>query len=131
MVTVQDMEQILKNTVEQMNSKDRFKKRVVKWVGSYLGKIIGFNFGEESYHLVFKNDGTTKMGYGEYPACETIILTDPQTWFNFLIKGFEYTKKAMEEGKIWIRGNFHELLALNSVCIPIMQKFAIKLTKAK
>lgn len=127
MVTVNDMEEVLKNTVEEMNSKDRFKKRVVKWVNNYEGKIIGFNFGEKSYHLIFKKDGTTKLGYGEYPASETIILTDPQTWFNFLMKGFEYTKTAMTEGKIWIRGNFHELIALNSVCVPIMQKFASKL----
>ncbi|MHA1651110.1 MAG: hypothetical protein ACTSYB_13015 [Candidatus Helarchaeota archaeon] len=127
MVTIQDMENMFKDVVEQMNSKERFKKRVRKWIGTYYGKIIGWNFGEKSFHLIFMKDGTTKLGYGEYPASETIILTDPETWFNFLLKGFEYTKKAMAEGKIWIRGNFHELIALNNVCIPIMQKFAMKL----
>lgn len=129
MVTIQDMEDMLKDTVEKMNSKDRFKKRVLKWVGNYYGKIIGFTFGEKNFHLVFMRDGTTKMGYGEYPACDTIIMTDPETWYNFLVKGFEYTRTAMEEGRIWIRGNFHELIALNNVCVPIMQKFVMKLNK--
>ena len=128
MVTIQDMEDMLNDTVEKINGKERFQKRVRKWIGNYDGKIIGFNFGEKSYHLIFKRDGTVKFGKGEYPASETIILTDPETWYNFLMKGFEYTKTAMTEGKIWIRGNFHELLALNGVCVPIMQKFVSKLT---
>ncbi|MHA1265974.1 MAG: hypothetical protein ACTSRS_12150 [Candidatus Helarchaeota archaeon] len=130
MVTIQDMEDMFKDLVEKINGKERFQKRVKKWVDDYYGKIIGWNFGEQSFHLIFKKDGTVKLGRGEYPASETIILTDPDTWFNFLLKGFEYTKTAMTEGKIWIRGNFHELIALNSVCVPIMQKFAAKLKSA-
>lgn len=117
MATAKDAGQMLKELADVLNSKNRTRKKIAKWISeSYYGKVISWNFGDQSYHLVFMKDGSVKWKEGEYPASETILMTDPDTWFGICTMTADM-KNVMRDKKLKLRGNFHEFFALYSICV--------------
>ncbi|MHA1378102.1 MAG: hypothetical protein ACTSRG_06945 [Candidatus Helarchaeota archaeon] len=125
MVNDDDMGNMLKDLTEMINSKDRTKRKIKEWVGTYYGKIISWNFGKKSFHIVFMKDGSVKFGEGEYPASETVVLTNPETWVGVCSLKTDF-RKASEENKLWLRGNFHEMIKFQEICGKFILKLAQK-----
>ncbi|MHA1767993.1 MAG: SCP2 sterol-binding domain-containing protein [Promethearchaeota archaeon] len=128
MVTIEEVGQMLQDLADKLNQKKRARKKIVDWIGyNYYGKIIGWNLGKKSYHLVFMKDGSVKFKEGEYPACDTIFMTDPDTWIGICTLKVN-PKNAMMKNKLWLRGNFHELFIFMDICgkymISLGQKYA-------
>ena len=128
MVTSEDAGKMLEELASKLNEKKVAKKKILKWIGyNYYGKIIGWNFGDKSFHLVFMKDGSVKFKAGEYPASETIFLTDPETWIGICTLKVN-PRDAFTDNKLWLRGNFHELMKFQDIAgkymLSIGQKYA-------
>ncbi len=63
------LKSLLTAKAKAINSSERLKQDVGRWLRGYDGKIVGFETPEGAYHIVFTAAKVT-VREGDYPSCE-------------------------------------------------------------
>lgn len=89
------------------------QKFVQSWCATYDGKVVDFDLGEESYHLVFRADGRILLKNNLSTSFDLRLITSSQCLAE-LLRGSKALKNALNAGELKTWGNFHEARQMES-----------------
>jgi hypothetical protein len=95
------------NRLTRLSDQSDIRDFVKMWCSTYDGKIIDFDLGEETFHLVFRADGSIVLEDGLSTSFDLRLITTPQLLIEIL-KGSRSMKEVLKTGELKTWGNFHE-----------------------
>ena len=105
-----NLERLLKTIETRIRDDNSHKANIKKWIGTYLGKIIAFQVGDDSLYFVFKNDGNFEIRMGGYPSCDVFIKGSYEDIENTLQRKLD-PRGLINESKMLFYGNYNELIS--------------------
>ena len=105
---MENIKKLLESKVTAMNQDPEKRKKIVRWIDGYRGKVISFKTEDEAYHLVFEKDKVT-LRDGNYSSCE-FSYRGPRSVLAKVIQGEVSAGKAGMSGAIKGWGSLNEAM---------------------
>jgi len=104
------LERLLKKIEEKIKEKTGYQAAINNWIDTYMGKIIGFQAGDDSFYFVFKKDGDFEIRNGEYPSCDAFFKGSIEDMESILLTKTD-SKKLINKSIMSFYGNYNEFVA--------------------
>ncbi len=102
------------NNITMLSDNSDFQDLVNRWCSTYDGKIIDFDLGEETFHIVFWPNGKIAVNEGLSTSFDLRLILSRETLSQLLL-GKKPMKEALKTGELKTWGNFHEAKELESI----------------
>ncbi|MBI2846256.1 MAG: hypothetical protein HYX82_00080 [Chloroflexi bacterium] len=107
------LEDVLKATVKELNSRVEKLAKVRTWIDGYRGKIIGLRTPHKAYHIVFTME-KVDLREGEYPSVDVGYIGDEDVLVKIL-KGETSGREEIRKGSLKTWQNLHETFKFEDI----------------
>ena len=109
-----ELEKLLSKVEGEIKGNSAYQADVKKWIATYIGKIIGFQVGDDSFYFVFGTGGDFEIQTGQYPSCDAFFNGSYEDIENILL-GDDDPKNLINQSRLLFYGNYNEFVSFRSL----------------